>query len=365
MSVNDISPNSAPPEETHTRTIVIEKAPKRAWWKWVVVVLLFISVAYNVLLASYVASPDEPDVGVDEHPNVEPVLSVGEAKWTTKAAIVSIDGVIMRGSDGGLFGGGVDPVSQVLRHIRAAINDENVKALLVTINSPGGGVTASDEIYNALLAFKDSDEERIVVAHVSDMAASGGYYIAVASDYIVAQPTSIIGSIGVMWPSINFSTGMRNFGVADETVTSAENKVLLSPLSPIDPQHKDIIQGIVNSMFERFTGLVLNSRDFDAEYADENKLFDGRVFSAPDALRLKLIDEVGYTGDSMEKVRVLLETDEIAFYRYEEPKKGLAAILFGQGENAPQAAPPAGGLQSLADRLLQLPPHGPYYLWMP
>jgi protease-4 len=203
--------------------------------------------------------------------------------------------------------------------------DPEYDAILLNIDSPGGGVTASDEIYRALMGFRESHPDRKIVVHIQDMAASGGYYAALAADQIVAQPTSIVGSIGVLISAVNFHKLGEKLGVEDVTLASSDNKALLNALDPVDPEHTAILQQVVDDMYSRFRSLVLQHRPITEEFAEQHQLLDGRIFTLPDALDFGLVDRVGYGEVSRQAVLDLLNVGSAAFYEvsYASPSFSL------------------------------------------
>jgi protease-4 len=255
--------------------------------------------------------------GSREYPIVSETLAYGSPLADEKVALLRLDGVIIREEAGTLFGPSVDPVTKLLTEIQAAKMDDDVRAILLEVNSPGGGVTASDEIFHALMEFKRTRPDRVVVVHVQDMAASGGYYAALAADRIVAQPTSVVGSVGVMLSAINLHGLSEKLGIQDVSLTSSDNKALLNALEPVNPEHTEILQQVVDSLYVRFRDLVLEHRPFDAEFADAHSLLDGRIFTGPEALELQLIDRLGYADQARGEVLDLLKVSEAGFYEME------------------------------------------------
>ena len=252
--------------------------------------------------------------GASEYPPVEATLAWGDEEGEAQVAILYLDGVILDEATQTFFGDEPSPVAMLIAEIQAVTMDYNYDAILLMIDSPGGGVTASDEIYRALMNFKQSHPDRKIVVHIEDMAASGGYYAALAADEIVAQPTSIVGSIGVLISAVNFHKLGEKIGIEDVTLASSDNKALLNALDPVDPEHTAILQQVVDDMYGRFRGLVLEHRPFDAEFADQHNLLDGRIFTLPDALDLGLVDRVGYKDLSRDVVLELLNASSGAFY---------------------------------------------------
>lgn len=274
----------------------------------------------------------------DQYPSYEEVWSYGHGK--EKVVHIQLNGAIMRGQNqGGLFPR-PDIVQSVLSQIQVASNDEDVTAILMELNSPGGAVTPSDEIYAALLAFKKSEEGRKVVIFTRDLAASGAYYIAMAGDYFIAEPTSIIGSVGVIMQSFNMEGLAEKIGITDVTITAGKNKDLLNSFRPVKPAHVANLQALINDSYARFLAIVLHSRpNIDRD------LLDGRVYSARDALGHEMIDEIGYWPAAVKATATLLNVDDIRLVRYEAPT-GFAAILSQMNMQVPDVQAMLSGHRS-------------------
>jgi len=253
--------------------------------------------------------------GEDEFPQMEEIWSTGAGE--TKVVNIPIQGGIFLGDgEEGLIPSSGNPTAAALRAIRRATLDSDVKGIILTIDSGGGGITASDILYEALLQFKDQDPERRIVAVFGDVAASGAYYIAMAADYIIAHPTTITGSIGVLLQTLNFKTLGDKIGVRDVTIKSGLNKDMLNPLQDVSPEHTNLLQDVVDQLHTRFVNLVAEGRDMPE--SEVRAIADGRIFSADDALKLKLVDELGYWQDAQDKLAELLNVESVKVYRYEE-----------------------------------------------
>lgn len=176
-------------------------------------------------------------------------------------------------------------------------------ALLLRINSPGGTITASDIVYHQLLSYKRRHKIPVVVL-MMDVAASGGYYVAMAGDTLVAHPTSLTGSLGVLLPSFNISGLMKRYGVEDTSVKSGPYKDLLSMTRPRPAEHDAVLQGLVDSMHKRFMAVVKEGRGSKLR-RPVAELADGRVYSAEQARQVGLIDQVGYFEDAVQELRKL------------------------------------------------------------
>lgn len=269
-----------------------------------------------------------PEIGEDECPSMNETWS--EGRGSNKVVRIPLTGMIMLGDKGSVFSpaGSSD---MALRSIRRATHDPEVKAIIMEIDSGGGGITASDIIYKALLDFKASNAQRRVVTLCGDTAASGAYYIALASDCIIAHPTTITGSIGVIIQSINIREFAQRHGVSDVTFKSGENKDLLNPMGELSAQEKEIVQSVVDEMYHRFVGLVATHRLIDE--SDLIPLADGRIFTAKAALDFHLIDEIGYWQDAVKRVAVLLDVPDVIIYRYNESFSVFELLRMSGGLN--------------------------------
>jgi len=208
-------------------------------------------------------------------------------------------------------------VSRVREELIRAAKDDHIKGLIVRINSPGGTVTASDIIYNEIKRFKE--EKKVpVVAAMTELAASGGYYVAVAADTIVAHPTSVTGSIGVIAVKLNAQGLMEKIGIVDETFKAGDKKDLLSPMRPATAEERDIIQTMLNAFHQRFKDLVLKGRP-SITAAEIETLADGRVYTADQALANKLVDEIGYLDDAIAVVKKGAGIKEARVVMYHRP----------------------------------------------
>jgi signal peptide peptidase SppA len=212
--------------------------------------LLINLAAVGVLADGSPAAAGDESWGEDEFPQFSETHSYGAG--TTKVVRILFTGILTRELDGGWLGT-VDPVEDCLRQIRAARQDDEVAAILLEVDSPGGEVTAADEIHRELTLFKESREDRKLVVLVHDMAASGGYYISVPADRILAQPTALIGSIGVIMQTLNIQGLSEKIGVTDTTIKSGKNKDLLNPFHPVDPaQVASCCRNPIDAMHDRF-----------------------------------------------------------------------------------------------------------------
>lgn len=285
--------------------------------------LLLGSVLTNVGLTAALfagASSKGDDYPVDEVPDFEEVWSYGYGD--TKVIRIDLAGVIMRGRRERFFGSEPDMVESILGQIRAATIDPEVKAILLEVDSPGGSVTPSDEIYAALQNFKAEDEERVILVFIRDLGASGAYYAAMAGDYIMAEPTAIVGSVGVIMQTLNLKGLGDKLGLSSVTIASGANKDMLNPFKDVNPVHMAMLQELVDGMQNRFASIVMESRGMESR-----DLLDGRVFSASQAVEKNFIDEVGYWQDAMDKLTFLLDVDDVYLVRYQQPRSFFESLM--------------------------------------
>lgn len=216
-----------------------------------------------------------------------------ESPWATqKLAVIDVEGVLTDRRERSWIGPeGHNPVATFKEKLDRAARDERVKAVILRIHSPGGGVTASDLMYSEVQRFRQQTGKP-VIACLMDVAASGGYYLACAADRIYAHPTSVTGSIGVIMLAPEFSGTLRKLGVQANVIKSGELKDAGSPLREMTDRDREVFERIITQMYERFLRVVQRARPHIPE-PRLRELADGRVFLAPDAKEHGLVDEIG------------------------------------------------------------------------
>jgi protease IV len=202
-----------------------------------------------------------------------------------------------------------------------AKDDKRIKGIILKIDSPGGGYTASDLIFRKIQDFKSSQKVP-VVACITDQGTSGAYMIALSSDYIVALPSSVVGNVGVLMPSISLGGLMEKLGIAEQTVKSGKLKDAGSPLHDMSGEEKTLLKSIVMEFYDKFIERVKSRRPVTKE--DITVIQDGRVMTADMGKKLHLIDEVGYYEDSLKKISTLanVENPTVVVYRRRGENKG-------------------------------------------
>lgn len=231
--------------------------------------------------------------------------------------------------------------------LQAFVDDESIGAIVVRINSPGGVIAPSQEIYEEILKARDKKK---IVASMSTVAASGGYYVAAAADHIIANPGTITGSIGVLMKFINYEDLQRWAKLKSFTLKSGAFKDMGSPTRNMTPAEERVFQSMIVEMKEQFVGDIAKARNMDVEKVRE--LADGRIFSGAEAQRLGLVDEIGNLEDAVAKAGALAGIPGEAQTVYPpQPHPKLIDYLLGVStEHATQIAARAFG-EALADRL--------------
>jgi protease-4 len=217
--------------------------------------------------------------------------------------------------------------------------DGNVKAMVVRINTPGGEVTASDEIYQRIALYKSRKQVPVVIS-MGAMATSGGYYAACAGDYLVAEHTTLTGNIGVLMPRFNLSKLADKYGVEENTIvaTGATYKNAGSMFAPPNPRDDAYLQAIIDSAFTRFKEVVGKGRGSALKLKIE-QIADGRVYTSERALSEGLVDSVGYLDDACQYAATTAHIAKPQIVRFEE--KLSLFQLFGDDSEAMHLAPSA------------------------
>jgi protease-4 len=300
-------------------------------------------------------------VTIDFQPKIRPLEEqTVDGKGTSKVLLLDLSGVLSEDVPG--FSIGTPPprvplLARVREELEMAEKDERVKALIVRINSPGGTITASDILYHELLAFK-ARKNVPVIAVIMDVGASGGYYAALAADTIVVNPTTITGSIGVVMITVNAQGLLEKIGVAPLAIKSGPMKDAGSPFRSLTEPERAVFQGVIDEMYGRFVGLIVKARKIPEDRV--RGFADGRIYTADQALRMGLVDRIGYLEDVVALAKERAGLDEAKVIMYHRPKEYRANIY--------SLTPPASTAEStLAQFAAALGGGGPrfLYLWWP
>lgn len=301
-------------------------------------------------------------ISLDLSPRIRPLQEeTVEGSGDAKILMMDLSGFLSDESTSGLLNITAPPprvplLVRVREELKKAAKDDKVKALVLRINTPGGTVTASDVIFRELELFK-REKNIPIVAVMMDVAASGGYYVALAADVILAHPTSVTGSIGVVMLSFNAEGLMQKIGVSANTVKSAERKDMGSPFRPMTPEERAIFQSVIDDLYRQFLSKVMERRKLPEAAA--RTLGDGRVYTAEQALAHRLVDRVGYMPDAIELARQQAGLERARVVVYHRPRQYRATYYA-------EAQPLEGGVLS-SSALGALVGPGPkfLYLWMP
>ncbi len=272
-----------------------------------------------------------------------------------RIAVVPVEGEIASADD---TIGGTQPTTSpegLADALRQAGQDASVVAVVLEINSPGGGVTASDEMHQSVLDFKENTGKPVVVS-MGDVAASGGYYVSTAADRIVANETTLTGSLGVIFELTNFSEATDKYGIKQVVVKSGKYKDMGNAFREMTPQEREIIQSIVDESYSQFVDVISEGRHIPKGRVRE--IADGRVYSGSQAKELGLVDSFGGLDEAAATAGKLARTRDTIVVRYvQEPTltDTLLARLAPQEPQAEQVMDAAG---------LNLEPK-PYYLYRP
>lgn len=283
-----------------------------------------------------------------------------ESKAKEKILVIDLSGPIATGQNSGLLQKGGDLLSNIYYRLKTAAEDPLVKGIILRIDTPGGEGTASDIIYNEILQFKKKTNIP-VVALMMGVAASGGYYVACACDNIIAHPTTLTGSIGVIAILPGFKGMLEKIGITVNIIKSGKMKDAASPFKDLSQEERDYLQGMVDQMYRKFLEAVHSGRKEVLSMAEIEQIADGRVYHAQKALELKLIDEIGYFDSALKKALALAKipaADVIAYTYFPSRKTNIYANVDQQGN---PLSLEIDALQNLLPTLKT----GFYYLWLP
>lgn len=285
----------------------------------------------------------------------EKVVS-GEA--ADKVAVIDLQGVLTDDSEESIFGSRESKLVSFVEQLKVAEKDEAVKAVVIRIDSPGGGVTTSDILLHELKSFRERKKVPVVAAFMG-VAASGGYYVAAGCDRIVAHPTTITGSIGVIALHVSLAGLLEKIGVKVTAITAGERKDTGSPFRELRDEDRKLLQGLIDQAHARFIQVVAEGRKGRLSPEQVKTLADGRIYTAQQALDAKLVDRVGYLADAVEEARGLAGLKDAQLVMYSRrPQK----VENPYSEATAQAS---FGMSSDLDRARKMLGFHVCYLWEP
>lgn len=289
--------------------------------------------------------------------------------WPDKVAIIPVEGMLMNARTGGFLQPTENAVSKFTQEMERAEKDPKVKAVVLRVNSPGGTVTSSDTMYQIVRRFREKTGKP-VVASTQEVAASGAYYVSCAADQIVANPTSVVGSIGVIFETMQFEGTLDKLGITAHSIKSGSLKDMGSPFRMMRKNEEQVMQQMVDEYFKRFVAIVRERRPIKEAPAQDLSLYkqdgyagiySGRVFSGETAVELGLADRTGLLTDAIDLARTLAKSPGAEAILYTRPY-GYGGSIYA---SSPTPTPKANVLQLALPEAATPLPGGFYYMWRP
>jgi protease IV len=251
---------------------------------------------------------------VSEEMFAEEIIEEGD--MLSKIAVLSIDGVIQDTGDAeSFFQSPLYNHKAFMEKLEYVKEAEDVKAIILQVNSPGGGVVESAEIHDKIKEIQKEAKKPVYVS-MGSMAASGGYYVSAPADKIFASPETLTGSLGVIMQGINYSGLAEKYGVDFVTIKSGPYKDIMSPTREMTEEERKILQSMINNSYEGFVKVISEGRGMPVEAV--KKIADGRIYDGRQAKELNLIDGFGYLDDVIEKVRKDKKLGDAQVVKYTE-----------------------------------------------
>ncbi|MHC4086041.1 MAG: signal peptide peptidase SppA [Planctomycetota bacterium] len=277
-----------------------------AAWRIFLGIILALSILVNIALVFMLIAVVTVFATGQRDTHTEEIIQSGSRR--NKIVIIKIEGII-----DGL------QAKSVRSQLKRARKDSRVKGLIISVNSPGGTISGSDQIYNEIRKFR-VETSKPVVAFMQGMAASGGYYASVACDKIIAEQTTITGSIGVIFGHFVLQQLMEEkLGVQPVVIASGSKKTWLSMFKPFEEEQRQYVQDrLIDPAYERFVEVVAQGRA-SLDVNEVKEVADGGIYVAKEALKQKLIDDVGYLDDAIELVQKIAQIDKALVVEYRRP----------------------------------------------
>ena len=285
-----------------------------------------------------------------------------QGKGEEKVVVIDINGIISDDPKRGIFfQNAPSMVEEVVSQLEIAQKDNEVKAVVLKVNSPGGTTTASDILYKEIGDFKKETGAKVVVT-MMDVAASGGYYISLPADYIMAHPTTVTGSVGVIFMRPEAYGLMEKIGVGVTVNKSGRNKDMGSPFRESTEEEEELFNALIGNLSTRFLGLVKKHRNTEGAAFEDIKT--ARIYVAEDALKAGLIDQIGYVEDALDQAKKMANLDKdakvVVYRRTEYPNDTLYNTSSSHMQGNGMALVNIEFLNSLPSFKT-----GFYYLWWP
>ena len=325
------------------QTILVQTQAPSFWRGWMVR-LLFVGLGLSLMANLGLYSAYRQYFSLTEPPHER--FHSGSEHAAEKIAILKMEATIM------------SPYTERLIHqIDHAADDKSVKGVLLVIDSPGGLVTDSHQIYHRL---QKLSQEKPINVQMKRMAASGGYYIAMGAGpkgKIFAEPTTWTGSIGVILPRFDFSKLADTYGIVSDPLKTGPFKDALNPFRPMTDDERKLWNGIIDQSFQKFITVIDDNRD-ELDRDTVIKLATGQIYTADDAKENKLIDEIGFQEDALESLRERIDLKNPRIVTYETPT-ALMDLLMGNGKSQSTTDPWKAFIESTVPRAMY------YCSWLP
>jgi protease-4 len=327
-----------PPLAADARAVRTEK---KSFWKWILIAVVLVGGAVMFLLPMAVGMMAGLSGGglSPRQDLIESVIAHAEV-GDDKIVVIPMEGVIMGATDQWT---GHSLVSRTKEQLKRAEEDDDVCAVILKVDSPGGEVLASDEIYKLIEEFQ-KNSGKPVIASMGSLAASGGYYVSAPCRWIVANELTITGSIGVIMAGYNWRGLLNKIGVQPQVFKSGQFKDMLSPdkePSEISAEEKAMVQALIDETYQRFSTVVAEGRaaaaaanngEGKALVTNWKEFADGRVFSGKRAFELGYVDELGNFDTAVERALTLADVEDATLVQYVEPPGFAFLRLFGKTE---------------------------------
>ena len=301
------SQSSEPEAALAQVTEPVRTVKKRTGWRIFWGIVIGLSVLANIALFLILIGVVAFFAGGRKGVFIEEVIQAGPR--TKKIAVITLQGII---ND--------EKARDVCSQLKTAREDKRVKGLIVRVNSPGGTISGSDQIYNEIHKYRDK-VNKPVVAFMQGVAASGGYYTSVACNKIVAEPTTITGSVGVIMGYLVLQDLLEGkLGIQPVIIKQGRKKDWPSSFrQPTEEELKYLQDKVLTPAYERFVQVVADGRKATLTLADVKRLADGSIYGAQEALNKKLIDQIGYLDEAIEKVKSLAGIEKAQVVEYRKP----------------------------------------------
>jgi len=291
-------------------------------WLAIIVASVLFLVSIGFSFAMNVVSGLFDDIAsFDEGPLFEQEV-IADGDWDERIAVLNLEGTIMD-MEPALFATEGYNHEMFLEMIKQAGEDSSIAAILLNINSPGGGVGETEQIYRTIRDLQEEYDKPIYVT-MGAMAASGGYYVAAPADKIFAEPATLTGSIGVIMESINFAGLAEEYGIEFNTIKSGKHKDIMSASREMTDEERDILQSIIDEMFDDFVQVIVDGRNMDE--ATVRELADGRIYTGKQAQEVDLVDEVGTFDDALTALQQDHGLENAQVFQYNESHGFLGTL---------------------------------------